>query len=168
MEWILNRKDTPSIWHRLESAMNADIPYVIPTASSNKIRTFRITPLSRDNRLNTSVVYHDGNLFKRKKLDLELGADLKIDYKKDNQSAANLVNEMWVDSLKYRENFDFLALNLTPKAKLSYSQDKFGFSLLLTPDFYISKLDSDRNIGNFNFGRVYLLSDFYALWARGD
>lgn len=79
--------------------------------------------------------------------------------------AGNLVNDVWVDSLKYRENFDFLALNLTPKAKLSYSPGKFNLSLQLTPDFYVSKLDSDRNIGNFNSGRVYILPDFNASWT---
>lgn len=165
MEWGMNINDNSSIWHRQETAMNGDNPEEVPTDSDMPMRTFRITPLNKDNRLNASVMYLDRDMFDRKTLDLELGADFQIDYKKDNQSAANLIDEVWVDSLKYRENFDFLALNLTPKVKLSYSPGKFNFSLQLTPDFYVSKLDSDRNIGSFNFGRVYILPDFNANWT---
>lgn len=155
MEWALNISDTPSIWHRQESVKNVLIP----------LRTFRITPLSKNNRLNASVLYHDRNLFDLKSFNIELGADFRIDYKKDNQSAANLVNDVWVDSLKYRENFDFMAMNLSPKAKMSYSPGKFNFSLQLTPDFYVSKLDSDHNVGSINLGRVYILPYINANWT---
>lgn len=165
MEWALNIKDAPSIWHRQEAVTNNDKPEEFPIDSNILQRTFRITPLNKNNRVNASVLYNDKSLFDQKNLNLELGADLKVDYKKDNQSAANLVNDVWVDSLKYRENFDFLALDLSPKVKLSYSPGKFNLSLQLIPDFYASKLDSDRKIGSFNFGRVYLLPDFNASWA---
>lgn len=166
MGWELNINDTPSIWNRLESDMDTDTYYYwIPTDSGIPMRTFRFTPRDKNNSVTASVLYQDRELFDLKSLHLELGANFQSDYKTDNLSAANLVGDVWVDSLEYRENFNFLALNLAPKAKLSYSSGKFSFSLQLTPDFYLRKLDSDHNIGSFNFGRVYLLPDFNATWT---
>ena len=169
MEWAFNRNDKNSIWHRhfLEGQISEEEfrNHSFNTGNEISSQTFRITPLNRNNRLNASVLYRDIDLFDQKSLNVELGTDLRIDYEKDNLSAANLIDKVWVDSLKYRENFDFVSIDLSPKARLSYSPGKFNFSLQLTPDLYVSKLDSDNNIGRFNFGRFYILPDMNASWT---
>lgn len=177
IKWGLNRIDKSSVWHRL----SADKAYKISedqekslsleALSENSVdsemaeQVFRITPLNLKNNLNASVLYSDRDLFDKKNLNLELGADFLLGFDRDKLSAANFVNEVWVDSLRYRENFDFITMDLSPRAELSYSSDKFNFHLQLTPDFYVSKLDSDRNIGGYNFGKVYVLPDVSAEWT---
>ncbi len=175
IEWMLNRTDKSSTWYRMsgdaipDDAMEDSAFYGDLSEREDEMimseRIFRITPLDIKNNLYASVRYRDSDMFNLEGLNLELGADLRMEFEGDNLSAANYVNEVWVDSLGYRRNFDFFTMDLCPGAKLSYSPGKFNISLQLSPDFYVSKLGSEGDRGRFNFGKVYLLPDFNASWT---
>lgn len=161
--WELTRIDKSSTWF---ISPVSDIDLEEETQSGEEPdRIYRITPVSVGNDFSASVLYRDNNLFGQKSLNLELGLIFKAGFDRDRLSAANYKNEMWVDSLEYRESFRFVSLEAVPKAKMSYSPDKFSVSLQLTPDFYATKLDSEPNLGEFKSSKVVILPDLSALWA---
>lgn len=166
--WGLTRNDKASNWQIVPATdvFGSDETSGQETSGGGlPDKVYRITPLYTNNSLNATVCYRDADIFEQKSLNLELGVDLNAGFDRDELSAANLVNEVWVDSLEYRENFNYFSMSVVPRAKLSYSPGKFSFNLQLTPDFYINRLNSERKIGNFNFNKVYLLPDFQANWT---
>ena len=165
--WTLNQDDKASTWNRFARDKNVfDEDMEALTAEQGTAdRIFRITPFKAKNSLNASAIYRDTDLFGLESLNLELGAVYSIEYENDKLSAANYEHEVWVDSLKYRETFDFLMMDLSPRIKLTYSPGRFHFNMQLTPDFYVSRLSSEGLTGPFNYGKVFLLPDLNADWT---
>ena len=175
IEWMMNRTDKSSTWYRMsgnaipEDAMGDSAFYWDISEQEDYMKTseriFRITPLDTKNNLHASVRYRDSDIFNLEGLNFELGTDLRMKFERDNLSAANYVDEVWVDSLGYRRDFDFFSMNLCPNVKFTYSREAFNISLQLLPDFYGSLLGSEADKGRFNFGKAYLLPDFNASWT---
>ena len=165
--WGLTRNDKASNWKIVPATdvfASDGTSEQESSGSEMPDKEYRITPLNTNNSLNATVCYRDVDLFEQESLNLELGMDLKTGFDRDELSAANLINEVWVDSLEYRENFNYFSMDVAPRAGLSYSPGKFSFNLQLTPDFYINRLNSEGRDGNFNFNKVYLLPCFQANW----
>ena len=161
--WALSRTDKSSNWHI------TPVTEVLPEEESEEEevpdRIYRITPLYTKNDISASVTYRDVDMFSQKSLNLELGMNLKAEFDRNMQSAANFINEEWIDSLEYRENFSYFSLNAIPKAKVSYSPGKFKINFQLTPDFYVNNLHNDKSKGELKFGKVYLLPCLDADWT---
>lgn len=165
LEWNLNGNDRYSEWCRLSGEREKMEDYLGGTNfGALSERVFRITPLDTKNGWKASVLYRDVDIFDLKNLNLEIGGDFRTEYENDRLSAANYVNEQWVDSLRYCRTFDYLSMDFAPSAKLSYCSGKFDLNIRLTPDVYMSRLGSDRDRGRLDFSKIYLLSDLYADW----
>ena len=169
--WSRTHNDKSSNWHIFPTTdvfASGEVPTTEDSQAAAPEQMYRITPIYTNNSLNASMSYRDVDLFDIGSLNLELGMGVGIGFDKDHLSAANYINDTWVDSLEYRENFNYFSLDMTPRAKLSYSPGRFDFNLQLTPDFYINRLDSDGNIGGFNFNKVYMLPDLNASWTPSE
>ena len=85
----------------------------------------------------------------------------------DEYIAANWVNEEWVDSLRYRESFDYLSLIVDPCIKAEWNIGQFSFTGELTPEYYSDKLDDATHSGTFHPDRISPLVFLQAKYSPG-
>lgn len=154
LDWTLDGNEDPITWYK-----------ILGETQINSLQMTRAERHDAKHALNAAVTYRDPDLSGLKGLNLELGAGIRMDRELDRYSAENQKQGIWVDSLEYRRNFDFFALDFAPTAKLSYSPGKFKLDLRLTPDIYLRNYSGDKNEAGPELDRIRILPDFDASWT---
>lgn len=108
--------------------------------------TYKLTPHSDSHNAGASVTLRDSTFAGISSLLAEGGIRLRGTRLKDHYSGANMVGEdVWQDSVRLRENFNYLELYAEPNVRVSYHKSKFGTDLNTTIQFYGNHLtDKDK------------------------
>lgn len=117
-------------------------------------RTYRLTPLYIDSDLDAEAAYKSRDLRGIKGLDLDLSVRGRLKRDSDHYSAANLIEDIWVDSTRFRENFDYLALTVEPRLRVNYDPGPYRFELDLIPQYFTDRLNSDSLTERFDKGQL--------------
>lgn len=123
-------------------------------------KIYRETPLYYDNSLVSQLKYTDLNFLNVKLLRLEFLFDFKFKADLDRLSAANYINNVWVDSTSYRENFDFFSFTPRPGVRVEYTRGIFNVNAKYQPEWYSYKLSGDNIFGHRMKGAVAHFVDF--------
>ena len=125
--------------------------------------TYKLTPHSTSNNAGASITLRDSTFAGVSSLLAEGGIRLRGNRLLDHYSGAILVEEdVWRDSVRLRENFNYLELYAEPNVRMSYHKKGYGADLHTTIQFYGNHLtDKDKRakvnwrppstIGNFQF-----------------
>lgn len=131
---------------------------------SGNVAVYRITPLYIDNKLELFAQYSDDHFADVENLKTDFSLLFKCDRDLDFFSAANMKSEQWVDSIKYRESIDYIALTAEPKAHANYKTGQFEFDLTASLPYFTDRLNSTIDFERFDPGRLDPLFNFKTYW----
>lgn len=157
-DWLFADDDRSTDWNK------DDIVFDDDDNIHTKIRYYRITPDYIDHNLNLKATYHHPGFADVQGLDVDFIIDSRLWNDRDNYSAANYRSSGWVDSLSFRESFNYLSLTVDPSVKAQYTSGAFVISAKLTPQYFTDRLNSGKKTEHFDLGQVAPLFDIDASW----
>ena len=132
-------------------------------------RVYRITPYTGNQGFNVSVHYMDSILRKGPvRVVIDPGLRLALDNTRDRNSGANLVdveNDIWQDSTRLRENFNYLTLRAEPYFAADLSWSKLRAHADYSPQLYFRRLTDEVHTQNLNFVRPYPVGSGWVSWT---
>lgn len=121
-------------------------------------RHYRETPHYRSRMFDVKSIYGDREFVGVENLDVSFLLDAYFNLNYDDLEAANYINEKWVDSLRFREHFEFTSLTVDPRIRAKYKVGNFSFAGEYCPEYYVYKLSSDVFAGSMTTDKLAHLS----------
>lgn len=131
-------------------------------------RSYRLTPHMKDNVFILKSRYKDPSFLDVSGMDAEMSLSLRAGKDHDVLSAANHVNQQWVDSATYRQDFRYSTLTITPMFHLSYNTDPWDVAISYTPEYFTSRLSNQTHKGHFGNGLISHLVTLYSGYRFSD
>ena len=132
-------------------------------------RVYRITPYTGNQGLNIAVHFMDSVLRSGPvRVTIDPGLRLSLDNTQDRNSGATLVDvnkEIWQDSTRLRENFNYLTLKAEPYFAADLSWSKLRAHVDYSPQLYFRRLTDEVHTQNLNFVRPYPVGSGWVSWT---
>jgi len=151
-----------TIWERGRGILDEDMEPVEQEIE----KVYRITPYYIDNYINFGAKYTDPNFSSVENLNMDFSVDVQIKKDIDKYRAANLIKEEWIDSVRYRETFDYLSVKVDPTVNASYKTKNFNFKCRFTPEVYSDRLNDDNHISRLEKASVSPLGNLSMEWTE--
>jgi len=131
-------------------------------------KIYRLTPKNIDHLFLISGKYLDKNFCGVENLDVDacLNASLKVD--RDGFSGATLVNEEWRDSLRIREDFDYLSVTVDPVIHATYKAGRLMMEVRTVPEYYNFRLQDASHHDKMGTGKFSLIGFVKMSWDATD
>ena len=132
---------------------------------ANDFYVFRLTPRANNNDINLDFYYRDSLLTGLHGLVLEPGFLVRAQETREYNSGAVLDHDdVWRDSLRLRERFDFVQLMLVPHIRSEYRHQRFRAAADYALQFYGRQLTNDIHYEHPNWTRPNLTGRSLVEW----
>lgn len=131
--WFYASDDRKTIWEK----GNVDIGEKLDTV----YYTYRLTPLYKDSDFKASFQYSDTDFADVKNLNLTFFLNNTVSTDVDIYSGASLKEGEWVDSIRLKENFNYLTVMVEPGAKAAYKKGQFNFDYSFSLQYFTDRLN---------------------------
>lgn len=168
---ISHRKtDKNTIWEKGTGKMNLDEESEMEIEFNEEediYKKYRLTPYNVSETFLLDGRFVDPDFAGIERLKMTFSLTGQVRRENDEYIAANWDEERWVDSLRYRESFDYLSLTVDPCIKVDWSVGQFSFTGEFTPEYYTDKLDDATHSGKFHADRISPLVFFQTTFSPG-
>ena len=164
------KTDKITIWEKGNGIMSMDENREMATEfdyDEENYRKYRLTPF------NVSETYiFDGRFTEPEfaginRLKMTFSLIGQVRHEGDEYMAANWTETEWVDSLRYRESFNYISMTIDPCIKAEWSIGQFAFVSELTPEYYTDRLNDASHSGKFHADRISPLIFFQTTYSPG-
>ena len=156
----VSKNDRSSIWAQAKAEGNEDEMENLEIGP-----TYRLTPHNKRINSGVSVTFRDSTLAGIPALFAEGGLRLRGSRLLDHYSGANMITqEVWEDSLRLRENFNYLELFAEPNMRLSYNKSRYGADLNSTIQQYGNHLTDKGKAHKVNWRPLSLIGNIQFYW----
>ena len=158
-----------SIDNKYLSRYNTWLLYEADSQREKAKRIYRITPYTGNQGFKASIHYMDSVLRTGPvRLVIDPGLRLALDNTRDRNSGAVLEDidkEIWRDSTRLRENFNYLTLRAEPYFAADLSWSKLRAHIDYSPQLYFRRLTDEVHTQNLNFVRPYPVGSGWLSWT---
>lgn len=124
------------------------------------VKEWKLKPSFRVNNANTGLKFNIKEPFGIKRMKVEVGGSFIYNQNKDNYCGESKKNNIWVDSTKLSEDFNYLTLRSIGTLNLDYSIGKFVFSARYNLEGFADRLTDRFAKEKFQFEKKPVLTYF--------